>query len=370
MSAPRNATEGVRYRAVELGNDRTAVLRLLDASANRAREGLRVLEDFVRFVWNDRHLTSQLKQLRHDLTASLGQLSAADLLASRDTLADVGTTLETEAERDRPDAASVVTASAKRLQESLRSLEEYGKILSPQMSSQIEQLRYRSYTLERALAATSIGLARLAHARLHVLIDGCSSLQAFSELVQTLVSAGVDILQLRDKRLADRDLLARADRLRELTLGTRTLFIMNDRADLASLARADGVHVGQDELPVSACRAIVGPQALVGVSTHSLEQARQAVLDGANYIGVGPVFASLTKPFENDALRGPELLRAVRAETSLPAFAIGGIELANLDSVLATGCARIAVSGAVLSADDPGRAAHELLVRLASAAMA
>ncbi|HEX7378705.1 MAG TPA: thiamine phosphate synthase [Pirellulales bacterium] len=348
-----------------LATDHGQLLRLIDAAANRAREGLRVLEDFVRFAWNDRHLTWRFKQLRHDLALALGRIPAADLLASRDTPGDVGTALTTDAERERPDAQSVVTANAKRLQESLRSLEEYGKILSPEMAAEIEQLRYRAYTLERALAATSHGLRRLAQARLYVLIDARPTVDDFERLVGRLVSAGVDVLQLRDKRLTDRELLGRAIRLRELTAGGETLFIMNDRPDLAVLAQADGVHVGQEELSVADCRAIVGPRMLVGVSTHSLAEARQAVLDGANYLGVGPTFASRTKHFDEHALRGPDLLRAAQAEIRLPLFAIGGIDLGNLPRVLATGVSRVAVSGAILSSPEPAQAARDILAKLA-----
>lgn len=342
-------------------------LRIIDAAANRAREGLRVVEDFVRFVWDDRHLMRQLKALRHDLAAVLAMLDSQDLLGSRDTSGDVGTTVSTAAEQQRPNLASVVTANFKRLQESLRSIEEFGKVIDPEMAKRVEQLRYRGYTLERAVGAASFGLERLANARLYVLIDGRSSLAEFNALAHELIASGVDVLQLRDKKLADTELLSRAQRLRELAAGTRTLFIVNDRPDLAVLAGADGVHVGQEELPVRECRAIVGPRALIGVSTHSLEQARQAVLDGANYIGVGPTFASRTKPFDNSHLRGVELLRTVRAEIGLPAFAIGGIDRTNLHEVLAIGLTRIAVSGAVLSADEPGRAAQQLAAQLAAA---
>ena len=316
------------------------------------------MEDFVRFVWDDRHLMRQCKELRHELAAALATLDPQELVASRDTSGDVGTTVSTAAERERPDMASVVTANLKRLQESLRSIEEFGKLVSPEVAQRVEQLRYRSYTLERAIGATSFGRQRLANARLYVLIDGRSSLAEFDNLVQELVAAGVDVLQLRDKQLADAELLARARRLRELTERNATLFIMNDRPDLAALSRADGVHVGQEELSVRECRAVVGPRALIGVSTHSLDQARQAVLDGANYIGVGPTFASRTKQFDDAQLRGVELLRAVQAEIGLPAFAIGGIDLSNLHEVLATGITRIAVSGALLSAKKPGEAAR------------
>jgi thiamine-phosphate pyrophosphorylase len=170
------------------------------------------------------------------------------------------------------------------------------------------------------------------------------------------------VLQLRDKRLADRELLERARQLRALTRGTPTLFILNDRPDLAELADADGVHVGQEELAIAEVRRILGPQRLIGVSTHSLDQARQAVLDGADYIGCGPTFPSETKAFAG--FPGPELLRQVAAEITLPAFAIGGITLENLPAVLQTGFRRIAVSGAITSAAEPDQQVRRLLACL------
>jgi len=198
----------------------------------------------------------------------------------------------------------------------------------------------------------------LQDARLYVLLDGRDSSDRFVQLVQALVDAGVDVLQLRDKRLPDRDLVERARVLRQLTRGTGTLFIVNDRPDIAVLSDADGVHVGQDELTVADCRALVGGTKLVGVSTHSLAQARQAVRDGADYIGCGPTFPSQTKAFED--FPGLEFLRAVQAEIPLPAFAIGGINGENIARVLETGFRRIAVSGAVTAATDPAAAARSL----------
>jgi thiamine-phosphate pyrophosphorylase len=149
---------------------------------------------------------------------------------------------------------------------------------------------------------------------------------------------------------------------------SRPLFIVNDRPDLAKLARADGVHVGQEELTVQEVRQIAGPEILVGVSTHDLHQARQAVLDGADYIGCGPTFPSETKPF--DHFPGLDFLRQVAGEISLPAFAIGGITLQNLPQVLATGIRRVAVAGALAAADDLESAVaawHSALARGAEA---
>jgi thiamine-phosphate pyrophosphorylase len=336
------------------------VLRVIDAAANRAREGLRVVEDFVRFVLDDAHLTEQLKSMRHDLTAALSRFSQSDRLASRETQADVGTQLTTAAEQTRADATSVVTANFKRLQESLRSLEEFGKLHAADIGAEFERLRYQSYTLERAVEITRTSIERLTAVNLYVLVDGRASIAEFRSLVESLVVNNAGVLQLRDKNLPDRELLGRARVLREVTRGTRTLFIMNDRPDLAALSQADGVHVGQDELTIKDARAIVGPAALIGVSTHSLAQARQAVLDGANYIGVGPTFSSGTKQFAASALQGVELLKQVAREIRLPAFAIGGIQRANLDQVLAAGFTRVAVSGAVLAASDPAAAVREL----------
>lgn len=352
-------------RSVKLfdpGEQNANVVRLLDASANRAREALRVVEDYVRFVLDDEHLTERLKTLRHKLTSALAELPISDRLAVRDTQADVGTTISTDAERVRQGAADVLTANFTRLQEALRSLEEFGKIDNVVSSQVIEQLRYETYTLHKAVQGTAESLNRLDGTRLYVLVDGRSTVEAFDKLVASLVQVGVDVIQLRDKTLADRELLERARRLRDLTASSDTLFVMNDRPDLAVLAAADGVHVGQEELTVRDVRQIVGPRMLVGVSTHNLDQARQAVLDGASYLGVGPTFPSGTKSFNE--FPGVEFARSVTSEIRLPAFAIGGIDALNLDEVLAAGIGRVAVSGAVVAAKDPADAARTLLNRL------
>ncbi len=339
-----------------------AVLRIFDAEANRAREGLRVVEDYARFVLDDRHLTEQFKSLRHALASTLAAVPLGHRLAARETQADVGTELSTPSERLRIDAADVATANFARIQESLRSLEEFGKIVGPEVSARIEQLRYRAYTLQRAVEITRTSIARLERARLYVLIDGRTTPEEFESLVRAVIAAGVHAIQLRDKRLDDRQMFERARSLREMTRSAGVLCIVNDRPDLAAATHADGVHVGQDELPVKQVRAVVGPDALIGVSAHSIEQARQAVLDGANYLGVGPTFPSTTKHF--DQFPGLDLLRAVAREIRLPAFAIGGIDRDNLAQVLRTGIRRIAVSGAVGNAANPGAAVRDLLERL------
>jgi thiamine-phosphate pyrophosphorylase len=364
------------------------VFRILDASLNRAGEGLRVVEDYVRFVLDDPFLTSEVKRLRHDLTSAAAEISATERHASRDTLGDVGPDIAARMEGARDDAWHVCAASLKRAEQSFRSLEEYGKLLNASFAQQMEALRYRIYTLEKALDTGRDSRLRLESVRLCVLVDGRASATAFESLVGELIGAKVGMIQLRDKSLDDRKLVERARQLVALTSGSnregeapvdpngdkaqqelcppRTLAIINDRADIATAINADGVHLGQDDLSVKDARAVVGTRMLIGVSTHNIAQARQAVLDGANYLGAGPTFASRTKQFDDFA--GLDYLRQVAAEIRLPTFSIGGIQAENLPQVLATGITRVAVSAAVTAAEKPVSAARELLDMLNAAA--
>lgn len=336
--------------------------RILDAAANRAREGLRVVEDFVRWTWNDGFLSQQLKECRHELAGSLRHLPLSALMEARDTQQDVGTEIRTVSEYRRASPADVATASLKRLEEALRSLEEYSKVLDPEVSSRLEQLRYRIYTIEKSIQTTTQARSRFADQRLCLLATNSLCHHGLGPAILGALQAGVRMIQLREKSLPDREFLAIARHVRTWTKDFGTLFIVNDRPDLAALVNADGVHVGQDDVPASAARKILGPEKLVGVSTHSIEQARQAVLDGADYLGVGPVFPSTTKTFAE--FPGLEFVRQVAAEIELPWFAIGGITAENLPELLDAGAARIAVSSAICSAEEPSWAAGELIGRL------
>jgi thiamine-phosphate pyrophosphorylase len=329
--------------------------RVLDVNFNRAREAARVLEDYCRFALNDRFLTEQVKELRHGLAMASTRLPAHLLLSARETLQDVGTTVTAAGEYDRQTPTQVAMVNLKRLQESLRSLEEFGKLFGPELGRDLEALRYQAYTLERAIAVVGRSRETLFNARLYVLLTGSQCAASLDWTIAQAAAGGADIVQLREKNLTDRELLARARDVRRWTKKAGLLFIMNDRPDIARLVEADGVHLGQDDLPVSEARRIVGAGALIGVSTHTVEQVRQAVLDGADYLGVGPVFPSKTKEF--DHFPGLDFVRAASAETALPAFALGGIGLENLGQVVTAGARRIAVGSAVAASDDPERVA-------------
>jgi thiamine-phosphate pyrophosphorylase len=339
--------------------------RVVDAAANRAREALRVLEDHCRFVVNDALLTGRLKQLRHDLAAALDRLPPGLLLAARDTTHDVGTGISTEQEWQRESLAAVVQANGKRLQEALRSLEEFGKLLHIDFAQAIERLRYESYTLERALVVGQDARDRLAECQLYVLVTEAQCRASLVGTVREACAGGAEVIQLREKTLDDRPLLALARDVRKITRDAGALFVVNDRPDIAVLAEADGVHLGQHDLPVYEARRIVGSAALIGVSTHDMTQLGRAVLEGASYLGVGPTFASRTKEFTQ--LAGLDFVRQAAAETTLPFFVLGGVTAENVGEVLAAGGRRVAVSAAVCAADDPRRAALALRAALRAA---
>lgn len=333
--------------------------RILDAAANRTREGLRVIEDFVRFSLDDGHLSRLLKECRHELAEAMDQLPSSHLLAARDTLGDVGTSISTPSEFQRSSPVDVVRAAFKRVQEALRTLEEYSKVVDANAGHRFEQLRYRIYTAEKAVLRTQAAVDRLHQQRLYLLVGESSCSIGLEAVVKSALDAGIRLFQLREKTLNDKDLLQQAIRLREWTAAQSALLIINDRPDIAVLSNADGVHVGQEELSVRDARRIVGPDRLIGVSTHSLEQARQAVLDGADYLGVGPTFPTATKSFAD--FPGLALIRQVAAEIKLPWFAIGGIDVGKIGQVVGAGARRIAVSSAVCRNPSPQAAARDLM---------
>ena len=340
-------------------SEQTDVLRILDAAANRAREGLRVIEDYVRFTLDDAHLMRLLKQCRHDLTESLRDAGVTGWVAARDTERDVGTAVSTAAERRRGSPQDVMQASVKRVQEAARSLEEFGKILSPELGERIGQVRYRLYTLEKALLTADSSQRRFAGRDLYLLLTKSLCRQDVEAVVRASLKAGVGVIQIREKSMGDREILEHARRVRQWTREAAAMLIINDRPDLAVLCDADGVHVGQEELPVREVRRIVGLDRVVGVSTHSIEQARRAVLDGADYLGVGPVFPTSTKSF--DQFAGLEFVRQAASEISLSWYAIGGIDGRNISAVREAGAACAAVSSAICGAEDVETAARTLL---------
>ncbi len=199
---------------------------------------------------------------------------------------------------------------------------------------------------------------KLNEVRLYALLTEESCRRPWQATAELLLSGGVDAVQLREKDLDDAELLSRAHLLRNLTAEAGALFIVNDRPDLALLSEADGVHLGQDDLPPGPVRSLVGGGMLVGISTHSVPQARAALSAGADYIGVGPVAPTSTKNYPRGM--GPDLVRSVCAEVDVPAFAIGGIDMENVMEAVRAGATGVAVCSVLCGAEDPEEAARRM----------
>jgi thiamine-phosphate pyrophosphorylase len=195
---------------------------------------------------------------------------------------------------------------------------------------------------------------------LYVILDGEAARgRALPDLLEAILAGGARLIQLRDKTRPMADLLPLALALRARCRAAGALFIVNDRADLARAVEADGLHVGQDDLPAAAARRILPPPMILGVSTHDHAQARQAVADGADYVAVGSMYPTATKA--GFQLVGPDLLRRVRPDIPVPLVAIGGITETNVGEVMAAGADAAAVISAVCGAPDPQAATARFL---------
>ena len=195
--------------------------------------------------------------------------------------------------------------------------------------------------------------------RLYAITDLRTADRRVLDRIRGAFRGGVDILQLRSKALPDRTLLDLGTKIRPLARKFGRLFIVNDRIDLMLALEADGVHLGQDDLPIECARRIIGNRSkLIGCSTHNLKQALEAERKGADYIGFGPIFQTPTKPDYRPV--GLRAIREVARRVRIPVVCIGGIDRSNIQEVVRAGAKRIAVVRAVFSAPDSYQAAFEL----------
>lgn len=346
--------------------DFMSVARIIDANANRVREALRVLEDAARFVLNDASLSEECKTLRHNFTAVMNEFDY--LIHDRDTPGDVGTQITTEGEERRGRVDDIVLAAGKRLGEALRSIEEYLKLIDVDAGAQVKQLRYRAYDIEKKFA-TRLGMIHSGPAQwklcLLLTAELCPN-NDWRRVAEAALDAGCDCIQLREKNLSDRELVERANELRALTKG-RSALIINDRADIAKLCGADGVHLGQNDMRIRDVRRLYSWMLRIGVSAHDMKEV-DAAEDCADYLGIGTMFPSPSKP--DLSVMGPAFLAAVLEKyPNLPHLAIGGITLDNIDHLVRAGCKGVAVSSAICGAKDPGDVTAAMIEKLSVGAL-
>ncbi len=319
------------------------VFRILDANLDRAREGLRIIEEWCRFGLNNAQLAGECKQMRQEVAS----WHNAELRAARDTQGDPGTDLTHPQEEQRASIKSLLQANFSRVEEALRVLEEYGKLYHPNMGKAFKQMRYRVYTLESDL----LGYQRhqlLLRSRLYLVTSPTENLL---EVVEAALKGGLTLVQYRDKNADDTVRIEVAQKLRQLCHTYSAIFIINDRVDLALAVDADGVHLGQQDMPIAIARELLGPHRLIGRSTTNPDEMQRAIAEGADYIGVGPVYATPTK--EGKAAAGLEYVSYVAKNCPLPWFAIGGIDPNNINDVIDAGARRVSVVRSIMQAEQP-----------------
>jgi len=337
--------------------------RIIDANLNRTTEALRVLEEITRFYLDNKEFSAKLKNIRHEIS-KIADEGYEEFLASRNTLEDVGININSPTQRN--DILNIFKANIKRLQQSLRTLAEYGQAEGLDFTI-FEKARYDSYTLEKEMyenLSSKLNKFRLQDKNLYLVTssDGFESDDDFLNAVASALDGGVRLIQLREKSHDAKRIIKLAKKIRELTSLYDAIFILNDRIDIAQIVDADGVHLGQDDVDIKDARAMLGDKMIIGLSTHCPEDARKAVAAGADYIGVGPIFTTPTKPGRTAVTTA--YAKWVSENIDIPWYAIGGIDLDNVSDVLNSGAKKIAVVRAVINAQNPSEAAKNFLAVL------
>lgn len=331
------------------------VYRIYDANLNRAGEALRTLEEYARFVADSPAWSERLKRTRHKLAHLRSELENAlpdltNLAAARDIDGDVGANLKTTAEKTRPDVKSVAVAALRRATEALRVLSEYAKLEHSVLADEFEKLRYDLYSIEPLILSSNVLREKLAKAHLYVLVTTHLSSADPKTVTREAIAGGADIIQMREKDMEDGEFYALAAALAEICRQSGTIFLVNDRPHIASLVDASGIHGGQGDLPVNLVRRLIGYDKIIGRSTSAPMYAERALVDGADYIGVGPVYETNTKVHR--AAVGLEYVSWAAKWGKLPFFAIGSVNRNTIDSVLDAGAKGVAICTAITKAHD------------------
>ncbi len=331
------------------------IAQLIDANLDRAREGLRVMEDWCRFGLKRSDFSIQIKDWRQQLGVHHHNIYRKARLTSSDPA--MGVLHPLQKVRSTPEA--VFIANSSRVQEALRVIEEFTRITDPKLCEIATKIRYETYEIEiKVLNATEGKNKReaLKYCSIYLVTQNSKDLE---NIVLQALKAGVKIVQYREKLLNDDEKISQAKCLACLCKKYNSIFIVNDRIDIALAVEADGVHLGQEDIPTEIARAILGTEKIIGRSTHCIKDIKNAEEEGCDYIGIGPIFQSETKKKLNPI--GIDYLQKGLNETILPAFAIGGINSSNINKLNQINNLRIAVSDAIINSGDPFSKTEELL---------
>jgi thiamine-phosphate pyrophosphorylase len=315
------------------------LLRIIDVNINRLDESLKLIEDVIRFQLEQRQLLTQIRKIRSDFLHLKRALPLTQTIGARRSHKDLGRKYEFDSGKKK-DQTGLILSAFSRAKESSRTIEEALKTVIPPLSSGAKNIRFQIYDLEKE---TIVNYKKRFDPSLHAIIDEkYLHKHDLERTVITMVENGATMIQLRVKTMKDREFLRTARKVRKAIDSQRVKFIINNRVDIALACAADGVHVGQTDMPLKAVREILGDMYIIGASAHTLRQAVRAEVQSADYLGVGAVFSTRTK---HDArVCGLPALKSISRRVDIPVIAIGGITSANYRAVLRAGAAGIAVA--------------------------
>ncbi|MHB9095835.1 MAG: thiamine phosphate synthase, partial [Eubacteriales bacterium] len=318
-----------------------------DVNLNRAREGLRVVEEICRFHMNDQKYFLRLKELRHRLKEAETHFALTPVLF-RAAESDVGKEPH-PLEKKRRDLKGLLTANCKRVEEGLRVLEEFSKFYGD-WGDIFKTTRFAMYELEKELVLKLPGFVDYS---LYLITDDIflGNPDIFV-VIEDCIKAGVTVLQYRAKNKTGREMLKECEKLKDLTGRYSIPFIVNDRLDLALAVDADGVHLGQDDLPFETAKKYMGDR-IIGISATSYQEGQEVIIKEADYIGFGPIFATPTKKDANPPCGTGTLSRLKFEFPDARIVAIGGIDLNNAVEVIKAGADGLAVISAILGSANP-----------------
>ncbi len=327
--------------------DESRIFQIIDANLDRAREGLRVLEDWARFGLGENDSVTKIKNFRH----ILGKNHLEVYKESRNYIEDQCKGLTHKEQINRKSPEQIISSNAGRVQEALRVIEEFSRLNNNELSKIASKIRYEIYTLEielLTLCKCKKSQEILKDNDLYVITDHKENLL---EIIEDLLIAGVKIIQHRFKKGTDKDHLKEAIQIKNLCKRYNSLFIINDRIDIALASNADGIHLGQDDLDLNTARKILGYSKIIGISANNEIDICNALRDGCDYIGIGPVFETVTKKGRKPL--GIEKIKILTKDLNIPWFAIGGVSKNNISYLKRSGLKKVALVSELMNSEDP-----------------
>ena len=334
------------------------IFQIIDANLDRAREGLRVIEDWARFGLGKEKYVEKIKNFRQ----ILGKNHLKVYKQSRNYIEDKCKGLTHQEQINRKTSEQIISSNSGRVQEALRVIEEFSRPNNYELSKIASEIRYAIYTLEIDLLSLSKCKNAEEILKENDLYVITSQKEHLLETIEHVLIAGVKIIQHRFKVGTDKGHLEEAIRIKNLCEKYNSLFIINDRIDIALASNADGIHLGQDDLDIKTARKLLGYSKIIGVSANNEIDISNALKEGCDYIGIGPVFETATKKDKKPI--GIEKIKTLTKDIDIPWFAIGGIKLNNISYLKNNGFKKVALVSQLMHSEDPKEDAMMILKKL------